>query len=105
MRTDSDYVKAQAIVAAERRVDMATAKLSVAENYRLYVGLTVGLLAWKLIDLNGWIAFAVATLAFFFSDYPYSKEYDLANDALERLTSTGKYYVPRLAEGGADEKQ
>lgn len=89
MRTDSDYVRAQAISAAERRVDIATAKLSVAENYRFYVGLTVGLLAWKLLDLNGWIAFAVASLAFFFSDYPYSKEYDLAEQALERLTSTG----------------
>jgi hypothetical protein len=90
MQTDSDNVRAKVTADAEHRVDIAAAKLVVAENYRLYVGVTVGLLAWKLLDLNGWIAFAVASIAFFFSDYPYSRDYDLAEKALERLNSVGK---------------
>jgi hypothetical protein len=102
MRTDSENIRIQAIADAEHRVEIATAKLAVAEGYRLYVGITVGLLTWKVLDLNGWIAFAVASIAFFFSDYPYSKEYNLAEDALERLTSTGKYYVVSRAAGDAD---
>lgn len=70
---------------AELRVEIASAKLGVAANYRFLVGLCVGLFAWKLFDLNGWISFAAAAVAFFFSDYSYSKEYDAATDALERL--------------------
>jgi hypothetical protein len=104
MRTDSENVSAQAIAHAEHRVEIATAKLAVAESYRLFVGVAIGLLTWKIFDLNGWVAFAVGSIGFFFSDYLYSKEYDLAEDALERLTSTGKYYVLSRAEGEADKQ-
>lgn len=103
MRGDSENVSFQDTGAAERRVEIATAKLAVAESYRFYVGIAVGLMAWKVFDLNGWIAFAIAVAAFFYSDYSYSKEYDSADDELARLTRTGKYYGLRKSEGEASD--
>lgn len=104
MRTDSDQYSVQLIANAEHRVEIATAKLAAAEDYRFYVGIALGLLAWKVFALNGWISFAIASVAFFLADYTYSKEYDSAEDALERLTGTGKYFTARQPEadvGGA----
>ena|SRR5450759_1795342 len=101
MRTDSDQYSVQLIADAEHRVEIATAKLAAAGEYRFYVGLAVGLLAWKVFDFNGWISFAIAAIAFFLADYTYSKEYDAAEDSLARQTGTGKYYVGRQAESDA----
>lgn len=98
MRTDSDTYSVQSIADAEHRVEIATAKLAVAGNYRLYVGIAFGLLAWKVFDINGWISFAIASIAFFVADYSYSKEYDAAENALDRLTRTGEYCTPSQPE-------
>lgn len=82
MNTDD---KVETIRLAELRVEIASAKLGVAANYTFVVGMCVGLFAWKVLAVNGWISFTVAAVAFYFADYSYSKEYRAATDALERL--------------------
>lgn len=79
---------------AERRAEIASAKLGVAENYRFYVGFSAALIAQQ-VEGSWLIAAAVFCVAFWFAAYSYDKEYETANDALERLTNTGKYYRPR----------
>ena len=95
----------EAIRLAEHRVEIATAKLSVAANYRFVIGLLVGYFVWKYFDINGYFAFVIGAVAFYFSDYPFSKEYDAADDALERLTQTGKYYRGDAAANVASEQE
>jgi len=75
---------------AERRLEIATAKLGVAEEYRTVVGVAVGLLTHLIVG-NWWIAAATFGVAFWFAASRHDKEYEAANDAFERLTGTGKY--------------
>ncbi len=84
---------------AERRLEIATAKLGVAEEYRFVVGAAAALLT-HLIVANWWIAFAVFCVAFWFSAKSYDKEYEAANEAYERLSGTGKYYTGSKDEPG-----
>ena len=70
---------------AERQFEIASARLQVAEFYRSFMGLLAGVFAWKILEWNGWLSFAIGCIAFFFSDYRYSKEYDKAHAELDRL--------------------
>jgi hypothetical protein len=74
-----------AISKAEQRAAIATAQLQVAESYRFFMGALAGGFAWKVLEWNGWVSFAIGCIAFFFADYSYSKEYDKAQSELERL--------------------
>ncbi|MEE9330821.1 MAG: hypothetical protein V3U89_01195 [Methylophilaceae bacterium] len=78
---------------AERRCDIAAAKLSVAEELRLAIA---GPFAFILyLKYHSWVlATIVGIITFFIVTHWYEKEYDAANDAYERLTGTGKYYTP-----------
>ena len=70
---------------AERQFEIASARLQVAEFYRSFMGLLAGVFAWKILEWNGWVSFAVGCVAFFFADYSFSKEYDKAHAELDRL--------------------
>ena len=73
---------------AERQFEIASARLQVAEFYWSFMGLLAGVFAWKILEWNRWLSFAIGCIAFFFSDYRYSKEYDKAQAKLERIWQT-----------------
>ena len=76
---------------AQKRCDMATAKLGVAEELRFAVAAPFAVAVYLKYD--SWIAAViVGVVAFFLVTYWYEKEYDAAHDAYERLTGTGKYW-------------
>lgn len=77
----------------ERRCDIATTKLSVAENLRWVVAGPFAFLIY--LKYESWIlAAVVGVIIFVLVVHWYEKEYDAANDACEQLTRTGKYYKP-----------
>ena len=78
----------EALALAERQFEIASARLQVAEFYRSFMGGFAGVFAWKILEWNGWLSFAIGCIAFFFSDYRYSKEYDKAQAKLERIWQT-----------------
>lgn len=85
---------------AERRCDIATAKLSVAEELRWAVAGPFAFLLYLKYDSWFW-ATAVGIIIFFLVTRWYEKEYDASNDAYERLTGTGKYYKPSESNDAA----
>lgn len=83
--------KSGAELAAERRCDIATAKLGVAEQFQFIVAVPTSLLLY--LQYDSWIVAATGGIAIFFLVvHWYTKEYEAANDAYEQLTCTGKYY-------------
>ena len=81
----TEFFDKSALARAEQQAELASARLQVAESYRFYVGLLAGIFAWKILEWNGWVSFAVGCVAFFFADYSFSKEYDKAHAELDRL--------------------
>lgn len=77
---------------AQKRCDIATAKLSVAEQLRLTAAAPWAFAVYLKYD--SWIAAViVGVVVFFLITYRYEKEYDAAHDAYEKLTGTGKYWT------------
>jgi hypothetical protein len=82
---------------AERRCDIATARLGVAEELRWAIAGPIAFLLYLKYD--SWLlATGVGIITFFLVTRWYEKEYDAANDAYEQLTGTGKFYKPREFE-------
>lgn len=85
---------------AERRRDIATAKLGVAEDLRWAIAGLFALLLY--VKYDSWLLATVAGIVtFFLVTHWYENEYDAANDAYERSTSTGKYYKPSESNDSA----
>lgn len=81
------------IAEVERRCDITAAKLSVAEELRLAVAAPFAYLVYLKYD--SWVmATLVGIIIFLLIARWYEREYDMANDAYEQLTGTGKYYKP-----------
>lgn len=86
---------------AERRCDIATAKLGVAEELRWVIACPFAFLLYLKFDL--WIpAAVVGVIIFFLVTHWYEREYDAANADYERLTGTGKYCKPSESNDGAE---
>jgi hypothetical protein len=84
-----DFMDAHA--AAQQRCDIATAKLGVAEELRLWIAVPCALAVYLKYD-SWFSALIVGVIAFFLVTHWYEKEYDAAHDAYEKLTGTGNYY-------------
>ena len=78
---------------AERRCEIAEAKLAVAEDLRFAISLLLGLVVYLKFD-TFWGALIAFLLAVYWVPRPYNKECEAAHDELEKLTGTGKYYKP-----------
>jgi hypothetical protein len=77
--------------AAQKRCDIATAKLGVAEELRHWIAVPCALVVYLKYD--SWIsAVAAGVAAFFLVTRWYEKEYDAARDAYDRLMGMGSYY-------------
>jgi hypothetical protein len=82
---------------AERRCDVAAAKLSVAEELRWAVAGPSAFLLYLKYD--SWLlAAGVGIVAFFLVTRWYEKEFDAANNAYEQLTGTGNFQKPKEFE-------
>ena len=78
----------------QKRCDIATARLAVAEELRWLIAGLSAVIAYLKYD--SWLLALVVLVAVFFAvSYLYEKEYDAAHDAYERATGTGKYWQPK----------
>lgn len=86
-------MKSTEVLNAERRSEIAMAKLGVVEELRWAIATPLALLIYIRWDtiIGGLVSFAIA---FYWVTRGYDKEYEAANDALEQLTGTGKHFVP-----------
>jgi hypothetical protein len=76
---------------AQKRCDIATAKLGVAEELRFAVAIPCAFAIYLKYD--SWIvSIILGVMVFFLVTYWYEKEYDAVHDAYERLTGTGKHW-------------
>lgn len=83
----------------ERNLDIATAELAVVEKLRWWLAGSNGALAGQYWE-SWWIGVLVGVAVFFLVTHGFEKEYDKANDAYDRATGTGRYYVPKEIGSG-----
>lgn len=88
-------------LAAERRCDIADAKLAVAEEMRGLIAILLAALVYVKFD-TGFGAFVALFFPIFVIPYFYDKEHAAAHDALDRLTNTGNYDIPRPPDEPGD---
>lgn len=77
---------------AQKRCEIATAKLLVAENLRLLVAIPWAYAIYVEFE-SGIASIVIGIVTFSLVTYWYEKEYDAANDEYDRLTGTGKYWT------------
>lgn len=80
---------------AEKNLDLAMARLGVAEDLSWWIGILTGYLIhlkWASLALS----VAAGAVLWFLVRYPYNRNYEAASEAYERVTRTGRYYSPNL---------
>ena len=80
---------------AEIRLARATGAGLVAEKLRWHIATLSGLCTYQS-GFHWFWALVVWALVFWLVNYQHQKEYDAASDNYEKITRTGKYYVPKV---------